>query len=441
MNKIARYIKFFRSDIWKSSSQERPFFQNLFLTQLKILLLAVRKFDQKHGRAQAASLTYYSVLSLVPAVTLLYGLLRGFGLDRFLETQLYQTFSGHDSAIHTLLELAQSYVEATSQSVFAGIGVTLLMWGLFNSLRTIEDAFNNIWGVRSGKPLSRKLSDYLAVFLIGPLFLIVSGSITVLIPNQLNYISENFIHLEALMPLVYLLLHILPLVVIWILFTFIYIFMPNTSVQFKAGLFGGIVAGSMYQIWQWIYIHFQVEISRMSAIYGSLAAIPLFLMWLQISWMIVLFGAEASFAQQNYKTYEFEPDNIRISAYYKKLSALLIAYMCVKKFEKGEHPWTAQQFSDYLDIPMRLVQEVIMDLCELGLLSKVIDEGSKEFFYQPGRSIDDITLDQVIEGLEHLGEEEIPFKKSPEFKKTAEHLEKLHNKIKNSTDNILLKDL
>ena len=170
---------------------------------------------------------------------------------------------------------------------------------------------------------------------------------------------------------------LLPYGVIWMLFTLIYVLLPNTTVKIRSGLLGGILAGTMYQVVQWIYIKFQVGVSTYGAIYGSFAAVPLFLVWLQTSWLVVLLGAEISFAEQNVDTYEFEPDIRKVSNHFKRILALRLTQLCVQDFQAGESPRTAEQFSEFLGIPIRLVRQVLSELTEARILSEVTTEEEK----------------------------------------------------------------
>ncbi len=440
-NKLKNLNQFLTKDIWKTSEEKFSFFKSFGLRQLKTVLLALRKFDQQHSRLQAASMTYYSILALVPSMTLLYGLMKGFGLEGTLKEQLDHNLPTHKELIDAIFNMAQAYVEKSHGTVFAGIGLALLLWGVFKTLTTIEEAFNDIWGIKEGKPILRKLSDYLAVFLICPLLLVCSGSAVVFISTQVHSIAQNFTYLGPLVPLIYAAFFFIPFLVIWLVFTFIYIFMPNTQVNFISALWGGFIAGTLYQVTQWSYIIFQVWINNANAIYGSLAAVPLFLVWLQLSWMILLFGAEISFARQYLKTYEFEPENITPSPSLRKLVALLITYRCVKDFERGEKPCTIQQIAEHLHIPARLAQQVTFDLVESNLLCKIYVDDNKIFAYHPARTINDIRLEDVINAIEHLGQEDIPIHESQEYKIISKHLEKLSGRFERKEQSLLLKNL
>ncbi len=211
--------------------------------------------------------------------------------------------------------------------------------------------------------------------LISPILVLMSGSATVFITTQVTQITQKIELLGFISPLISFLLKFIPYILIWALFTILYIIMPNTKVKFKAGLLGGVVAGTLYQIVQGAYISFQIGVAKYNAIYGSFAALPLFLMWLQISWWIVLFGAELSFANQNVDTYEYEPDCLKVSPGFKKLLALQIAHLLIKKFENGDRPLSDSQISTQLEMPIRLVHNILFDLVESGLVSEIKHKG------------------------------------------------------------------
>ena len=237
------------------------------------------------------------------------------------------------------------------------------------------------------------------------------------------------------------LLKLLPYCVIWILFTLLYVLMPNTTVKIKSGLLGGILAGTLYQLVQWVYIKFQLGVSTYGAIYGSLAALPLFLIWLQMSWLVVLLGAEISFAEQHVDTYEFEPDCNKVSNNLKRLLALRIAQLCVQNFQEESGPWTAEQITDSLGVPIRLVRQTLSELTEARVLSEVRTEEEKTAAYQPARAIASLTVREVIAQLDQNGVDTIPYGESPEWEKLAERMSLFNETIKTSSVDIALADL
>ncbi len=227
---------------------------------------------------------------------------------------------------------------------------------------------------------------------------------------------------------------------IWLMFTFVLIFIPNTKVRFKTGLVAGIVSGTIFQLVQWAYINFQIGVAKYGAIYGSFAALPLFLMWLQISWLVVLFGAELAFAMQNVETYEFEQDCLSISQSHKKLLALLITNHFVKEFCRGEKPSDAAQVSRNLEIPIRLVRQILFELVEANVLSEVRKEAEdKEVAYQPARDVETLTIKNVSDALDDRGNSTVPTIQSDELQKLSDCLRGFAEIIEKSPSNISLK--
>jgi len=239
--------------------------------------------------------------------------------------------------------------------------------------------------------------------LICPVLIIVSSGLTVFLITQITLITERFSILGFFSPLIFFSFKLLPYCVICGAFTFIYIFMPNTKVKFLYGLIAGVIAGLTYQFAQWGYIHSQVGVAQYNAIYGSFAVLPLFLVWLQISWLIVLFGEEISFALQNIDTYEFESDCSRVSLSYKRLPALQITHLITKNFSNEVKPLTASEISHALEIPIRLVHQILYELVESGVAAETKTEDDLESVYQPACTIDLLTIKHVIDALDKNG--------------------------------------
>jgi len=308
-------------------------------------------------------------------------------------------------------------------------------------LGNIEHSFNDIWEIKRPRTFLRKFTDYLSIMLIAPLLIIMSSGVTVFISTQITSITENIELLGFFSPVIFFFFKLLPYCMIWLLFTFIYIIMPNTKVSFKSGLIAGIIAGTIFQFAEWGYINFQVGIARYNAIYGSFAALPLFLIWMQLSWLIVLLGAEISFANQNVDRYEFEVDSLRISASFKRLLSLLIAHLIIKKFSKGEKPITVAQISNVLEIPIRIVRQIIYELVESRVLSETAAEEYKEPTYQPARDLKSLTIKYIVQQLDQKGIDNIPVASTKELKKLSQALESFQLAIEKSPANKQLREI
>ncbi|MFQ5964018.1 MAG: YihY/virulence factor BrkB family protein [Candidatus Scalinduaceae bacterium] len=438
---VSNIINFIKTDIWQIRLEKLSYTKTFFIKLLRVTLLASRGFITDKCRLKASALTLYSLLSIVPVFAMAFGVAKGFGFEKHLEKQLLEKFPGQEEVFMQVMSFSHSLLEETKGGMIAGIGVAALFWIVIKLLSNIESSFNDIWKIKKPRTIRNKLSDYLSIMLICPILVILSSSITVFIATQITHITERFALLGVFSSLIFFFLKLLPYCVIWGAFAFIYIFMPNTKVNFKSGLLAGIIAGTGYQITQWAYISFQVGVAQNNAIYGSFAALPLFLVWLQLSWLIVLFGAEISFNHQNVNMYEYGPDCLQVSYSFKKLHSLQIAHLLIKNFSKGHKPLTAVQISHTLEIPVRLVQMILFELVESGIISETNTREDKELAYQPARTINILTIKYIIDALEERGIDNIPVAQTNELKALSETLQAFSNTIEKSSANRLLKDI
>lgn len=438
---FVRIITYLTHDIWRVQAKKMPRSRSFFLRQLRIIVLAARGFYREKCNLRASALTFYTLLSIVPILAMGFGVAKGFGFEKVLEEQLRKNLAQHQEVVERIITFANALLENTRGGLLAGIGIVILMWAVVKVLGSIENSFNDIWGITRPRPLGRRFSDYLSIMFICPILLILSSSLTVFIATQLERIAVRLALPETVQNMLVFGVKFTPYVMIWVLFTFLYMFMPNTKVRFTSALAAGLIAGTVYQIVQLIYITFQVGVAKYNAIYGSFAALPLFLIWLQVSWRIVLFGAELSFAQQNVETYEFEPDCLRASRAYKNLLSLAIVQLCVKRFVQAEKPLTAGEIAHQLDMPIRLVRELLDDLVRAHVLSEAKAENSSEDAYQPGRDINSLSVAAVINALEKTGTQDVPVADTPAFRALADAVDTLKTSFEHLPGNKLLKDI
>jgi membrane protein len=403
--------------------------------------LSLREFNRDKCTLHASALTFYTLLSIVPLLAMAFGIAKGFGLAELLEKTIRERIQGQQEVVNRLIEFSNNLLASARGGVVAGIGVAFLTWTIIKVLSSIESSFNDIWGVKTSRSLWRKFSDYLAFMMIAPIVFIMAGSMTVLVTSKIEAFVQKMELWGWVGSLIFYLLRIIPFSLLWGLFTFTYVFMPNTKVKFSSALLGGIVAGTLYQIVQWIYIRFQIGVAGYGAVYGSFAALPLLLVWMQVSWLIVLLGAEISFAHQHVDTYEFEPDCLRVSPAFKRLLTLRVTQHCVKLFKKGEAPLTADEIAQQLDTPIRLVNQILHELVEARILSEVKRETERVFAYQPARNIETMTVASVLSQLDGHGAQDIPVAQTPELQKLTEVLNAFRELDAHSEANRRLEDL
>lgn len=438
---ISKIIKYLKDDIWRIRLSDLPKKKSFLIKQIRIVLLAFRGFDEDRCSLRASALTFYSLLSVVPAVALAFGIAKGFGMQKLLEKELLESMKGHEEVVNYIIDFAGKMLEGARGGLIAGTGIIILVWLIIKLLGNIEKSFNDIWGVIHSRSIGRKLSDYLAILFVAPILFILASSSTVFITTQITSITEKIDLLGPVSPLIIFSLKILPYFVVWLLLTFVYIFMPNTKVRFDSGLLGGIVAGTICVIAQYMYFKFQVGASRAGAIYGTLAGLPLFMAWLQISWYIVLFGAEVSFAHQNVDTYEMEAKSLDINNSIRKILSLRIAQICVKNFIDGEPPWPGEKIARTLELPIRLTRSLLTDLVECRVLSETAGKDEKAIYYQPARDINMLSINFVLQSLENIGTDDLPCTNTKELDTIKESLKELKIAADKSNGNLLLKDI
>ena len=441
MTMLRKIIQFITTDIWHIETKNTSWSQSFFLRQLRVIILAFRGFKEDKLQLRASALTLYSLLAIVPVLAMVFAFAKGFGFDALIEDQLLTRFPGQQEVLVAASGFAKTLLAKTKGGLIAGIGIIVLYWAVIKVLGHIEESFNDIWNISKARSLWRKFSDYLTIMLICPVLVILSSSATVFIKTQITLIVDRIALLGFFSPLIYVSFKLIPYVLIWLLFTFIYMMMPNTKVRVSSGLLAGIVAGTIYQALQMVYINFQFLLSKSNAIYGSFAALPLFLIWLQASWLIVLFGAEIAFAHQNNETFEFEQATRQISFSLKKRLALQIAHLLVTNFAKAEKPFTAHQVSAAIEIPLRLVQMTLLDLVAAKIVSETDSDTEEEPAYQPALDINRITIGYVMNALERIGDDQLPSPHTSETDAITLAMAKIEKAIESHPDNRLLKDI
>jgi membrane protein len=434
-------IKRLNKTIWHIPLSELSRKKSFLFKQMRIIVLAARGFSNDKVQLRASALTFYSLLSVVPIAAIAFAIAKGFGLDQNLERLIIDKFQSQQEVLNWLLEKARTALQETRGGYIAGIGMVILFWSVMSLLNHIESSFNHIWQIRASRSWYRKFTDYLTIMLIAPVFIILSSSITVFVNTELTAFMLQAPILDFFKPLIGFLFRLTPFFLSWITLTILFIIMPNAKVKFGPALISGVIAGTILQIMQWFYIDLQFGITKLSAIYGSFAAVPLFIVWMQSSWIVVLLGAELSFANQNVSRYEYESEALNISHYQKRALIILIMHMIIENFVKGEKPMGSENISKMLKIPVRLARDILQDLNTVGLVSIVHENNHKERLYQPAMDIHKLSVSFVLSRLDKKGIEQMMFLKNKEYQRVITMLEKFDKLIAKSDSNILIKDL
>jgi membrane protein len=394
---------FINNNIWKINLKELPWYKMAPIKLLRTFILAYRGFNEDKVNLRASALTYFSILSVVPIIAMAFGIAKGFGFDDKMQQLLQESLKGQEDIATWLIDFATNMLDSVKGGWIFGIGLVFLLWTVMQVLSNIENAFNSIWQVKHSRVFFRKFSDYFSIMMVAPILILVSSSSQVFIIETVDRITNEITFIGYVGPIIHFFVKLVPYVLVWMLFTFIYMVMPNTKVKFGSALIAGIIAGTVFQVLQWGYIHFQIGVSRYNTIYGSFAALPLFLVWLNYSWLIVLFGAEISFSAQNHHQYEYESDIKNMNLRTKRLTALYILNHIVFNFESGKSPLTAQAISKKLKLPVKFVRQLIYELIECEILAETPSKDFKEPAFLPAKSTQTLTLHYAIEKLNNFG--------------------------------------
>lgn len=408
---------------------------------VRTFIIAWRDFKKDNCQLKASALTFYTLLSIVPVIAMFFGIAKGFGFEKKLEDQFRTDLSYNQEVISYVFNFANSMLENTKGGLIAGFGVLILFWTIMKVLGNIEASFNDIWEINISRSWVRKFSDYMSVILIAPVLIILASSIQVFIQTQIKSSSSAIEVIGFFGPVVYFLLGLMPFVLTTLLFTMIYIVLPNTKVTFSSALFGAIFGAALFLIVEWLYLTFQVGVSKYNAIYGGFAALPLFLAWVQTNWLVVLLCAEISFAFQNQGKYEFEIESIEISASYRYVLSIAVLREMIKRFEKGDKGITASEISENMHIPAKLVRRIVNDLVECSVVVETKDDERGMSRFIPAIDIAKLDLNFVLRKLNDYGINEIPVEKTEYLMKIEEAVKKSQEQMALSKQNLLIKDL
>jgi len=412
-----------------------------WIRQRRIIYLLFKGIKRDNIYIKASALTFFSILSVIPLVALAFGIAKGFGLSDELRAQIIMQFHNQEQVMNWILDFANNTLEQTSGGWLAGIGVAFLFYSVGQLLSYVEGTFNSIWRVEETRVWYRQVTDYLAVIILVPALFIASSSVTVLATTKLTDILSRSDMLEVFKPVVSFLVKLIPFILLCTLSTAAFLAMPNTRVKLRSALFAGLIAGIALQLLQIVYVESQMGITRLGALYGSFAAVPLLMVWIQMSWVVVLMGAQLSYYMQNITRYEFEFDVQKVSPRQKKRLSLLVMHSLIDDFVKGVKPRAPEEISLELSLPVRTVHDCLDMLREASMVTEVWNEETERNVYQPATDINKMTLSFVLEKIEASGSLHKVVINNADYRKIDVALTKFENLVSSSEVNVLLRDI
>ena len=380
----------FSEGIWVRNTPDTPYPVRLWRGASRLLYLVSFGFFKDQCVIRAAALTFTTILSIVPFLAVAFSISKGFGLQNteFIRTLVLKMTTGRVEVADKIIE----YIDRTNVQALGWVGVATLLFTVFSLVGTIEKAFNTIWSVPKGRSAWRKVTDFFPVIVICPVVLMVASSLNVSLQQQ--DIVKGLLSVEAIGLLEALFIKVTPYLLITLAFAFMYAFIPYTKVRITGALVGGFLGGVLWQMAQWLYINWQIGAAKYNAIYGSFAQLPLLLIWIYISWLIVLLGAEVNYAWQNINSFVKQRYFGEATPVERQKLAVLLMIVLVRQFHEGKPLPSVEELSDNFMAPASLISDLFQKLEKAGYT--VLTENADCEVYAPARALDNVRVIDVI---------------------------------------------
>jgi membrane protein len=403
-----RRVRSFTDKLLLADLEDLPSIQRGLFRHIRILYHAVGGFNENRCPLLASALTYTTLLSLVPLLALMFAILKGFGVQNRIEPILLEKLSaGSEQIVSQLI----GYINKTDVKALGAVGLASLLVTAISVIGNIEFALNRIWGVQRTRTFGRKFADYLSVLLTCPILFVAALGMTSSVENV--DMVRWILALPGMGYLILALAALTPYVLMWIALTFIYDYLPNTRVRFASALYGGIIGGTLWQLAQWGYVHFQVGVARYNAIYGAFAQLPIFLVWLYMGWNIVLFGAVMSFAHQNIRTSGKDPNVADAPFASREELGLKLLWLIGRHFVDGEPRYSAETLARELVVSVRIVAEILECHCKAGFLVAATAADNLDPLYVLARPPEKILVADVLDTMRTYGGEPVAMRRLP----------------------------
>jgi membrane protein len=369
---------------------------------LQTIILVARGFKDQVLVVRANSLSFALLFAFIPMMALIYAIARGFGFEEIVKSTISSSFLAEANVATVLLDWIERYLETARDGFFLGIGLIVLIWAVYAFFNMLENSFNSIWNVKQSRSFARRMTNYVMTLLLVPVLVVVTSGISIFL-NSTEVLASV---LDGIVPIRKFMLRFLPFVATTGVFTWIFIAIPNTKVKFSSAIIPGILMGLLYQVVQALSMYLVVLFTRMSFVYGAFSAIPLVLIWLNVTCWLLLIGAELAFAIQNNDMFAYEKDLKAMSRRYKDYVMLYLLSVIIRRFEAGESPQTAQEMAADNQLPIRLVQQLLSRLEETAIVRRVYIEDEEEHAFIPALDTKSITVEMVIGRISAQGTEE-----------------------------------
>ena len=405
---------------------------------IKTINLTVQAFLNRDLQIKSMAITYQTVFAMVPALALLLAISKGFGFQEIVEKELYTYFPSQSKALGTALGFVDSYMAEASSGILVGVGLIVLLWTLISLLSNIEDAFNNIWDIKAGRTTIQKIKDYIAIFLLIPILMILSSGISIFMSSTVM----AAVPFAFMTPMVNAFMELTPLVLTWAAFTLCFWLIPHTQVEFKFAAISGAFCAVAFEVLQLLFLHGQIYVSKYNAIYGSFAFLPLMLIWLQLSWLLLLSGCGLTYSLQNVFSYNFFGNlNTVAESYFRKV-LLVVTAVIYRRFHLGLPAPTRNSLSMIYGLPIRMVSNIADRLKRAGLIQmNEVSDGKDDPGLIPTTDTDRILVKDVVTRVESAGMKDFIPEFNTTYRQALSEINDISEKMYAAAGDMLIRDL
>ncbi len=429
---------FFVRGVWEIDTDSLGKLRSFVIKSLRLLYVAIREFTEGQLTLRAMSLVYTTLLSIVPLLAISFSVLKAFGVhNQVVEPFLLKFLAPLGDRGEEITFKIIGFVENMKVGVLGSIGLGLLIYTIISAIHKIESAFNSIWRINKSRSLARKFSDYISVMIIGPVLVFTAIGLTTSLMS--TAMVQKLISIEPFGSFFYFMVKISPYILISSTFTFIYIFIPNTKVKFRSALFGGVLAGVLWEATGWAFASFIVSSTKYAAVYSGFAILIMFMIWVYLSWIIVLVGGQVSFYHQYPQFLTAKKEVFSLSNRLRERLAFSVMFLICYNFHHNKKPWSLNSLVERMDLPVEPIYDVLNVLEQNNLIIETHDDPPA---YSPARDIDTITLKEFLRSVRANEKEAYAVEKKIYFiPEIDEVMKMLDEAISNSLGDKTLKSL
>jgi yihY family protein len=438
---ITKIKNFFTTEMWQKTEYMSKR-KGIAIRLLQKFYLTIKFFIEREHITFAAQLSFSTIMAIVPIAAMIFAIANGFGFGKFIESQFRDMLSAQPEVANWLLTLTQSYLTHAKTGIFIGIGLLIMLYSVFSLINTVERVFDSIWQVKGTRPISRVLIDYTAMMFLVPISIIIMSGLSIYLYSFVENLN-GFLFLGTIAR--FSLRYLLPWTILTFMFVVLYVFMPNAKVQLSKTIGPAVLASLLMLALQGFYIHGQVFLTSYNAVYGSFAALPLFMLWMLMSWYICLFCAELCYINQNLDYYQctIEPKKVSYN-HFLAMSATVLSYIC-QRFANDEEPYTALELEEKTGIPIRVTMAILDRLKTIELITENHLPTTNRVTYTPTHDTNNISVGELVDrmGTEPTQNTELTHH-LPEYawqKDAYKKVETIHKNYLNALKNINIKEL